>query len=683
MTPEPPIAPRRPHTESRHGETVEDDYRWLRDRDDPEVRRYLEADNAYAEAMMRPTRPLQSRLYDEMLSRIKQTDLSVPERRGEFFYYTRTEEGRQYRFRCRRRGGLEAPEQLLLDENALAEGQPYLRVGAFEVSPDHRLLAFAVDTDGGERFTLRIKDLTTGGLLPDVIRDTYASVEWGADSRTLFYNTVDAAHRPYRLHRHVLGTPAEDDELIYEEADEAFFLDVYKTKSGRYLMLHLGSNTTSEARFLDAREPGGVFRTIRPRRANVEYVVEHRDDRFFVLTNDEAVNFKLCTAPVSDPSRWDEVLAHREDVKLEAMHVFAGHLALVERKDGIRGMRIYELPAWKSHAVEFPETVHVVYAARNPEFDTTTVRVVYTSLVTPRSVFDYDMKTRERVLMKEEEVLGGYDRRRYRTERVHATADDGRSIPVSLVYREAVDRDGPRPLLLYGYGAYGSSVDPVFDSGRLSLLDRGMIYAIAHVRGGGDLGRPWYDDGKLLAKRNTFTDFIACAEELVGRGLTAPDRLVIRGGSAGGLLVGAVLNMRPELFRAAVAKVPFVDVMSTMLDATLPLTVIEREEWGDPRDPRFYEYMRSYSPYDNVAARAYPDLLITAGLNDPRVAFWEPAKWTARLRASKTDTNLLLLKTDMGAGHAGPSGRYDYLEEIAFEYAFILTRVGGAGVGER
>jgi len=675
----PPIAKKITHVESRHGELVEDPYHWLRDdsRKDPAVLRYLEAENAYTEAVLKPTEPLQKRLFDEMVARIQETDSSVPERDGPFFYYRRTEQGRQYRFYCRKKGHVDAGEELLLDANALAEGHEYFRLGVFALSPDHNLLAYSVDCDGSERYTIFIKDLTTGELLPDRIPDTYDSLEWAGDNRTIFYTKVDAAHRPYRLYRHTLGADLAEDLLVYEETDESYFLALYKTKSKRYLMLSLGSNNTTEVHFLDVDDPSGRFRLVHPRQHKMEYYVGHWRDRFYIMTNDNAMNFKLVEAPVADPSKrhWNDVIAHRPEVKLEDMELFSRHLAIVEREAGLRGIRVIELPSFEQHRIEFTEPVYTVHMARNPEFETTRLRFVYESLVAPESVFDYDMENRSRELKKEQPVLGGYDKAGYRSERVFARAADGTRVPISLVYRRGVERDGGNPLLLYAYGSYGSSTDPTFASSRLSLIDRGFVFAIAHVRGGGDLGRPWYEEGKLLNKRNTFTDFIACAEHLIAEGYTSRERLAIRGGSAGGLLMGAVVNMRPDLFRAVVAKVPFVDVMNTMLDPTIPLTVIEWEEWGDPRRREDYDYMRSYSPYDNVEAQDYPDMLVTSGLNDPRVAYWEPAKWVAKLRATRTGDSLLLLKTNLDAGHAGASGRYDSLKELALDYAFILEQL--------
>ncbi len=667
---------RRVHT--LHGETRIDEYFWLRDRSDPEVIAYLEAENRYTGAVMRHTEALQEQLYQEMRGRIKETDLSVPERVDDYFYYTRTEAGGQYPILCRRHGSLDAPEEVLLDQNPLAAHHAYFKVGVSEVSPDHRLLAYSVDTSGAEEFTLYIKDLTTGQLLPESIGNTSHAVTWANDSRTLFYTLLDHARRPCRLYRHAVGTSPTTDVLVYFESDESFFLDINRTRSRRYLLLDIASHSTSEVRFLDADDPEGMFHVVQPREFGVEYSVEHHDERFFITTNDAAPNFRLVQAPVAHPSKasWSPVLPYRPDIKVDETDAFRSHLVVYERQAGLRQIRVMNLASGEEYLVPFPEPVYTVRAHENPEFETTLLRFTYTSLVTPSSVVEYDMGDRTWTVRKQTEVRGGYDPSRYRSERVFATAPDGERVPISLVYRTPLELDGERPLLLNGYGAYGLSYDPSFSSNTLSLLDRGFVVAIAHVRGGEEMGRPWYEGGKLLNKRSTFTDFIAGAEHLIAAGYTAPDRLVINGGSAGGLLMGAVTNLRPDLFRVVLAEVPFVDVVNTMLDASLPLTVIEYDEWGNPNDRAAYEYIRSYSPYDNIEAKEYPHMLVTAGLNDPRVAYWEPAKWTARLRATKTNANRLLLRTNMGAGHGGASGRYDFLREIAFKFAFVLDVLG-------
>jgi oligopeptidase B len=677
--PEPPRARSVPRVHTVHGESRIDEYFWLRNREDPEVLAHLEAENRYTERIMRHTESLQERLYQELRGRIKESDLSVPTREDGWLYYSRTETGAQYPIFCRRRDGGDAPEETLLDLNQLAAGHAYFRMGAFEVSPDHRLLAYSADTTGAESFTVFVKDLASGELLPETIQGASPTAAWANDSRTLFYILLDEVRRPSRLFRHVVGTNPTEDPLVHHEPDDAFFLDIQRTRSRRFLVLELASHSTSEARYLSADEPAGEFRVVEPRRAGIEYTVTHHGERFYIVTNDAAANFRLVAAPVSSPGHeaWAPVLPYRPEVKLDAAEAFERHLVVWERTEGLRQLRVLELATGAEHLVAFPEPVYAVRPNENPEFETTVFRFSYTSLVTPNSVVDYDMVARSWTVRKQTEVLGGYDPSCYRSERLFATAPDGTRVPVSLVYRLPLERDGRRPLLLQGYGSYGYSFDPAFSSNALSLLDRGWVVAIAHIRGGEEMGRAWYEAGKLLQKRNTFSDFIAAAEHLVAEGYTAPERLAITGGSAGGLLMGAVTNMRPDLFRAVVAEVPFVDVVNTMLDATLPLTVIEYDEWGNPDDPAYYEYIRSYSPYDNVSSKDYPHILATAGLNDPRVAYWEPAKWTARLRARKTDRNRLLLRTNMGAGHGGASGRYDHLREVAFKYAFLLDVVGG------
>ncbi len=680
-SPAPPVAQAEPRAHTVHGDTRIDEYFWLRDRSDPRVIAYLEAENSYTSAVMRHTEPLQERLYQEMRGRIKETDLSVPERVDDYFYYTRTEAGGQYSILCRKRGTPEAPEEILLDQNRLAAEYAYCKIGVSEVSPDHRLLAYSLDTSGAEEFTLYIKDLITGELLTDKIEGTSLGVAWANDSRTLFYTVLDHARRPCRLFRHTVGTSPSTDVLVYFEEDESFFLDVNRTRSRRYLLHENESHSKSEVRFLNADSPEQPFRVVQPREAGIEYSVAHHDEHFFITTNDGAPNFRLVRAPVGNPSKtnWSPVLPYRPTVKLDAAEAFRAHLAVFERESGLRQIRILDLSSGQEHLIPFPEPVYTVRAHENPEFDTEVLRFTYSSMVTPGSVVEYHMAARTWSVRKQTEVLGGYDPSLYRSERVFATAPDGERIPISLVYRSPIRLDGRRPLLLNGYGAYGLSYDPSFSSNILSLLDRGFVVGIAHVRGGEEMGRPWYEGGKLLNKRRTFTDFIACAEHLVNQGYTASDRLAISGGSAGGLLMGAVANLRPDLFRVILAEVPFVDVVSTMLDASLPLTVIEYDEWGNPNDAAAYCYIRSYSPYDNIEAKDYPHMLVTAGLNDPRVAYWEPAKWTARLRAMKTDNNRLLLRTNMGAGHGGASGRFDFLREIAFKYAFMLDVLGNEG----
>ncbi|KPL00182.1 MAG: protease 2 [candidate division Zixibacteria bacterium SM23_73_3] len=674
----PPVAKIEPKVDTLFGQQMVDDYYWLRERGNPEVIDYLKAENAYTEAVMRNTQKLQDKLYEEMVSRIKETDLSVPVKRDDYYYYSRTEEGKQYKTYCRKRGSLEAEEEILLDVNQLAEGKEYMYLGVHEVSPDHRLLAYAVDTTGSERYTLRVKDLETGELHPDVIDSVSTSLEWANDNKTFFYTITDEAWRPFKLYRHTLGGDIENDVLLFHEKDDAFSLDIAKSKSMGYLYANLESMTTSEVHYLDANNPTGKFKLVHSRQQDLEYSLYHHGDQFYIVTNDNAKNFKLMQAPLSDPSKknWREVIPHRDSVKLDRIEIFRDFMVLYERENGLKEIKIKDFATGEIHRVEFPEPVYTYWPGWNPDYKSQLLRFTYTSFVTPNSVYDYNMKTRERELKKRKEVLGGYDPDEYESERIFATASDGARIPISMVYRKGINKDGNNPLYLNGYGAYGASVDPYFSSNRLSILDRGFIYARAHVRGGGEMGRHWYDDGKLLNKKNTFTDFVTVAEHLIGKKYTSSDRLVISGGSAGGLLIGAVVNMRPDLFRVVIADVPFVDLINTMLDPSIPLTVIEYEEWGDPNEKEYYDYMLSYSPYDNVEAKDYPNMLILAGLNDTRVQYWEPAKWTAKLRATKTDDNRLLLKTNMGTGHGGASGRYDRLKEIAFEYAFMFDVLG-------
>ncbi len=685
----PPVAAVHSVTHQNHGEARVDPYYWLRERDNPAVLAYLEAENSYTEAMLAHTETLQDTLFEEMKGRIKETDESVPVAHGGYFYYYREEKGKQYRIYCRKKGSLDAPEQVLIDLNAEAEGHDYLRMGNYMVSPDHSLLAFALDTDGSETYTLRVKDLTSGELLPDRIENTYYGLEWSNDNRTLYYTTLDPAQRPHKLHRHRLGDAASDDETVHHEEDERFFLRLYKAKSERYIFFALGSAVTSEVYAVDADDPDAQPILVQPRVQDMEYFVTHHQDRsgqdrFLILTNWEAENFRVMVTPVSAPARenWQELIPQSAEVMLDWIESFQDFLVVYEREGGLTHINIYALRNGAffegreaaSHRMEQLEPVYTVSAGLNPEFGSQSLRYHYTSLVSPPTVFDYDMEDRTRTLRKQDEVKG-YDPAAYTSERIWATAPDGVRVPISLVHAADLERDGQTPCLLIGYGSYGMSYDPSFSSNHVSLLQRGFVVAYAHIRGGGEMGRQWKEDGKYLKKKNTFTDFIACAETLVARRYTSPQSLVISGRSAGGLLMGAVTNMRPDLFAGVVAGVPFVDVVNTMLDPTIPLTVIEWEEWGNPADAEFYQYMKSYSPYDNVEAKDYPAILATAGLNDPRVQYWEPAKWVAKLRVSKTDDNPLLLKTEMGAGHFSKSGRYDYLEEIAFEYAFVLDTV--------
>ena len=674
----PPIAPKQPQVLTNHGDERIDDYFWMRDSNNPKVIAYLEAENAYTEAMMQHTEPLQSTLYNEMLARIKETDLSVPYRQADYYYYSRTEEGKSYPIHCRKKGSLDAIEEILLDQNELAKGYEYFSLGTFKVSPNHQVLAYSIDTSGAEQYTLFFLDLTTFELYPETINDTYFSLAWGNDNCTVFYTKVDSANRPFQLLRHTLGGKSAQDVLIYEESDESYFLSVGRTRSQAYIIMSLGSKITSEIHYLDANNPNDNFQVIHPRQQGMEYDLEHHKDYFYIVTNDEAVNFKLVKSPIATPSKenWQLVIAHREDVLLSSVSAFSDYLVISERKAGLPIMRVQKLATGEEKYITFPEPTYAASLGNNPEFSTTKLRFNYTSLITPSSVFDYDMETNERELKKETEVLGGYDRTQYKSEWLLATAPDGTQIPISIVYKKGIEKNGNSPLFLTGYGSYGASYPASFSSTRLSLLNRGVAIAIAHIRGGGEMGRKWYENGKFLHKKNTFTDFIACAEHLIAQKWTSSARLAISGGSAGGLLMGAVINMRPELFKVVLAAVPFVDVVTTILDTSLPLSAMEWEEWGNPNDKTYYDYMKSYSPYDNVKPQDYPHILIIAGLNDSRVKYWEPAKWTAKLRELKTDNNLLLLKTNMGAGHGGASGRYESLKETAFEYAFVLDRLG-------
>ncbi len=664
----PPAAPKIPHAATIHGQIITDNWFYLRDREHPATLPYLDAENAFTNAVIAPAADLEDRIYHEMVGRIQETDSSVPVPKGTFEYYTRTEQGKQYPIHCRRAPG--GCEQILIDCNALAEGHQYLSLAYDEVSPDGTLLAYAVDNDGSEIYTLRFKNLMTGELIAEEISNVYYSGAW-SDNATFFYTTLDEAKRPYRLWRHAVGS-ALPDEIVYEETDERFNLAIERTRSGEYLFLTITSHASSEVRYASTQTRDPQFLPLRPRTQDVEYYAEHQGGYFWVRTDENAINFRLLRAPDNDPTNWTEVIPHREDVSLEELDGFRNHLAIVERVNGLKQLRI--LTADSDCLATFDEPAYTFFTEGNEEYETSTLRYLYSSLATPRTVYDFNMDTHERELKKQYAVPGGYHPADYVSERIAATAHDGAKIPISLIYRRGLKRDGQSPLYLYGYGSYGILTEPAFSTERLSLLDRGYVYAIAHIRGSGDLGRQWYEDGKLLHKKNTFTDFIACAEHLIAQKYTSPSRLAIAGGSAGGLLMGAVMNLRPDLFHAVVAHVPFVDVVNTMLDETLPLTIAEYEEWGNPNELEYYEYIRAYAPYENVKPAVYPNILVTAGLNDPRVSYWEPAKWVAKLRDNNTGDNVIILRTNMGAGHGGPSGRYARLREKAFEYAFVLTR---------
>jgi oligopeptidase B len=660
----------------KHGHVRIDDYYWLRERDNPEVIAYLEAENAYADSAMAHTEPSPEALFEEIKARFKQTDMSVPYRSNGYFYYTRYEEGREYPIFARKRSSLEEREEIMLDANLLAEGHDFFSIGGWAVSSGRDLLAYAVDTQGRRIYTTYFKNLATGAMLPDVIPNVSENLAWANDNRTLFYAKPDPTTlRAYQIYRHELGCEAAGDPLVFEETDETYAAYVFKTKSKRYLMIVSSHTLSQEYRYLEADHPTGTFRVFWPRERDHEYHLDHYQDRFLIRTNDQAKNFRLMATAVEQTAKgyWQEIIPHRQDVFLGDFEIFKDHLVLEERKRGLTHLRVLPWKGDGEHYLEFDEPAYRANLGANLEFDTTLLRFEYTSMKTPLSIYDYDMTTRAKTLLKREEVLGGFNPENYLTERVYASAPDGTEIPVSMVYRKGIQKDGQNPLLLYGYGAYGFSIDPAFASPRLSLVDRGFVYAIAHVRGGQELGRQWYEDGKLLKKKNTFTDFIACAEYLIREGWTSPGKLFALGRSAGGLLMGAVTNMRPGLFQGVIAEVPFVDVITTMLDPSIPLTTGEYDEWGDPNQKAYYDYMLSYSPYDNVEAKDYPNLLITAGLHDSQVQFWEPAKWAVKLRALKTDNNWLLLKTNMDAGHGGASGRFRRHRETAFAYAFLLA----------
>ncbi|MGA2807180.1 MAG: S9 family peptidase [Terracidiphilus sp.] len=684
----PPVA-RKEHKETPlHGTVLVDDYAWLRDKPNPEVTAYLEAENAYAEAVMAPLAGLREELYGEMLSHVKQTDVSVPFRDGGWWYYTRTEEGRQYAIHCRKRGnaaGQEegAPEEVILDGNLLSEGHAFFSIGGTDVTGDGRWLAYTTDTTGFRQYTLHIKDLDTGETLADEV-ERVGSVVWAADNRTLFYTVEDEEQkRQYQLWRHIRATPHAEDVLVYQEDDERFNLGAGRTRDGKFVVMESASHITTESWVLPANEPEGQFTLICVREDEHEYSIDHRNGLWFIRTNDRGRNFRLVTAPVATPGRehWTERIAHRADVMLEEVDLFAGFFIACEREDGLPRLRLWQFDgtgpeAAQAGEIAFPEPAYSAQPHINRIFETPTFRYAYQSLVTPSSIYEYEVASGASMLLKQLEVPGGFDRTLYASERVHATAADGVQVPVSLVYRKDKREAGRNPLYVYGYGSYGYSLPLGFSSNRLSLLDRGVVLAYAHIRGGGDLGEPWHDAGKMLVKRNTFTDFVAAVEHLTAVSYGDPARVAIEGGSAGGLLMGAVVNLKPEIFRAVVSHVPFVDVMNTMLDASLPLTVPEYEEWGNPNEETYFNYMLSYSPYDNLKAGSYPAMLVKTSLHDSQVMYWEPAKYVAKLRTLKTDSNPLLLVTNMQAGHGGSSGRYDYLKEIAFDYAFLLRELG-------
>ncbi len=679
----PPLAAVRPHRFDEFGTVRIDNYYWLKERSNPEVIKYLEDENAYTKAVMAHTQALQDRLYEEMKGRVLQNDQSVPFREGNYFYYTRLVEGKNYPIYARKRGALNAPEEIMIDANVLAEGKSTFLIRAWDVSSAGDILAFAADTTGGRVSAIRFKNLRTGEMLSDVIPRSIGGIAWAEDNRTIFYTKPDAVSvRPYQVYRHKLGTPAASDQMVYEDKDETYYVSVFKTKSRAYIMIRSSQTLATEYSYIRADQPEAAFRVLIPRERGHEYYANHFGDYFYLLSNDHAKNFRLMRTPVARPGRanWEEVIPHRPDVLLEDFEFFKDFLVLSERKDGLVQLRVRP---WSGggrgeYYLDFGEPAYLAFVSTNREFDTPLLRYVYTSLTTPSSTYDYDMRTKQKTLVKRDQILGGFDPANYVTERFYTTARDGARVPVSLMYKKGIAR--PAPLLLTGYGSYGASSDPTFSSDRLSLVDRGFVFAIAHIRGGSEMGRAWYENGRQLQKKNTFNDFVDVADDLIRRGYTSSSKLFARGASAGGLLMGAVVNQRPELWRGVVAGVPYVDVITTMSDSTIPLTTGEYDEWGNPHDSTFYRYMLSYSPYDNVERKAYPNLLITAGLYDTQVLYVEPAKWTARLRAMKTDTNRLILRTNMEAGHSGASGRYKRWRDVAFEYAFLLDL---AGLGDK
>lgn len=683
--PKPPAARKMPQTFVRHGDERIDEYYWLRDRKNPGVIEYLEAENRYTTEMLRHTETLQKRLFEEMKARNKDADTSVAERIDDFHYYYRTEAGRQYPVHCRKKGGPEAAEEIILDLNDIAAGNSFFKVSLVKASPDHKKLVYLADMDGSERYTLFMKDLSTGEMLQDQITNTH-DVEWANDSATIFYSTMDKEYRPDKVWRHVLGSDPRNDVLVFHEDDARFYyLEVTKTKSRKFILITIESATTSEVRYLPADTPDEPFKLFRPRKHLIEYFVLHMGHTFYVVTNEDAINFKIMAVPDDNVSHenWRELIPNRNDVVIDVsdpnpwVEPFEDHLVVFERRNAQGRIRVYSLEDMSSHTIDFGEEVYFAMPVTNQNPDSNKLRVKYWSLVTPTTEFEYDLDSRKLHLLKKDEIPG-YDPDEYAAEMAWATSTDGVKIPVSIVHKKGLKKDGKNPCYLYGYGAYATFewATTGFNTNLVSLLDRGFVYAYAHIRGGGDMGRKWHHDGRLLNKINSFNDFIACAEHLVKEGYTSPERLAIRGRSAGGLLMGAVTNMRPDLFKVVVAEVPFVDGITTMLDPTIPLTVGEFEEWGNPAEKEHYDYIKKYSPYDNLARKAYPNILVTAGLNDSRVGYWEPAKWVAKLRAMKTDDNLLLFRIGIVEGHAGASGRYDHLRWFACMYAFILDCLG-------
>lgn len=673
-----PIAKKCPRELVTHGDIRIDNYYWLNERENPEVMTYLEEENLYQETMMKDTEPLQQQLYDEIVGRIKQDDVSYPTKRNGYYYYARYEEGKEYPIYCRRKDNMDNPEQILLDGNKMAEGHHYFDIGAYSISPDNKLLAYSIDTVSRRQYDIYFKgieDESEKGLKNEVIKNTTGNMVWANDNETIFYSVKDETLRSCKIMRHKLNTSPDDDELVYFEEDTAFNCYVTKSKSRKYIMIISDSTLSTEVRFLDADNPYAEFKIFQQRQHDLLYGIGHYGDNFYILTNaDGAKNFKIMKTAVdkTEKENWIELMPHRDDVLIEDFDLFADYLVIEERKEGLMKIRVMSWDFNTDYYIDFGEPTYTAYSLGNPDFETALLRYNYNSMTTPSSLYEFDMKERKSVLLKRQEIVGGYTPSCYVTERHLAPSHDGVMVPISLVYKKGMRRDGSNPLVLYGYGSYGSSMDAYFSSARLSLLDRGFVWAIAHIRGGEELGRQWYEDGKLLKKKNTFLDFIYCGKYLVKEGFTSNEKMFAMGGSAGGLLVGAVANMAPEMWRGIIAQVPFVDVVTTMLDESIPLTTGEYDEWGNPNDKEYYDYMKSYSPYDNVERKDYPAMLVTTGLHDSQVQYWEPAKWVAKLRELKTDDNPLYLKTNMDFGHGGASGRFEGIKEIALEYAFMI-----------
>lgn len=675
----PPKAEKIPQELVTHGDTRIDNYFWMNQRDDQKVLDYLNAENSYTSEVMKKTEDFQQKLYDEIIGRIKQDDQSVPYKKNGYYYYTRYEEGKEYPIYCRKKGSLEAEEEVLLNVNEMAEGYAYYSVSGLNVSPDNKMLAFGVDTLSRRNYDIYIKNLETGELLDHNITKATGGSVWANDNKTLFYTRKDEQTlRAYKIFKHRINETEDKDQLVFHETEEEFSTFVYKTKSNKFIIIGSSQTVSNEYRFVDADTPDAEFQIIQPRERDLEYSVDHFGDNFYIVTNHNAKNFKVVKTPIDKTAKenWEDVIPHRDDVLVEGIEIFRDYFVVQEKSNALDQIRIINWEDGKDYYVEFQDEVYTARTSTNPEYDTDKLRFIYSSLVTPTSTYDYDMATKERELMKQDEVLGDFDSNNYDSKRLFATADDGTKIPISIVYRKGINTDGNNPTLLYGYGSYGYSQSAFFRSSILSLLDRGFIYALAHIRGGQEMGRDWYENGKLLNKINTFTDFIDCSEYLIEENYTNPDKLFIYGGSAGGLLVGAVVNMAPQLFKGAMAAVPFVDVVTTMLDDSIPLTTFEYDEWGNPNDKVYYDYMLSYSPYDQVTAQDYPNMLITTGYHDSQVQYWEPAKWVAKLREMKTDNNLLLFDCDMDSGHGGASGRFKSYKRTALQYAFMLDLVG-------